>query len=90
MLSRVMCAVGYCSHQFRSSDIAYWLHYDRNDFSKWRAFETETVAYIDRAARGELRDVLKDRKCSITRRCPEDAWLDNPGTANSLPPPPPP
>lgn len=92
--SHVMCELGYCSHHFRSGDLHYWLHYARDDFPKWRAFETETVAYVDRAARGELRDVLKNRKCPITYRCPEDAWLDNPGTkhseaANSLPRPPP-
>ena len=29
------------------------------------------------------RDVLKGRKCSISYRCAEDAWLDNPATANS-------
>ena len=82
-----MCELGYCSHQFRSGEFVYWLHYERDDFPKWRAFETETVAYVDRAARGELRDVFKDRKCSISYRCAEDAWLDNPGTANSLPRP---
>jgi hypothetical protein len=83
VLSHVMCELGYCSHHFRSGDLHYWLHYARDDFPKWGAFETETVTYVDRAARGELRDVLKGRTCSISYHCPEDAWLDSPAQAKS-------